>query len=87
MLFMLNNMRMSALGFKRGGGQFAWMREGQASAGLDKLRDGVKQAQSAMGESKGGSEKQDAMEKALDQVERMREQVERMGQRGRAGQR
>lgn len=72
-------MRKSAEWMRKGQGMYTWMREGTTSMGLEKLRDQIGQARSALrqetdGGSKGKGSK--GMEAALGEVQRMRRSLE-----------
>jgi len=82
------DMERNAQWIRRGMGQYAVMSESQITAGLNEVRDQLKQAQQAMG--KGADPKNDqAVERALQQVEQYRRMLEQMGsqqgQRGKPG--
>ena len=84
------NMQRNADWIRRGMGQYATLSESQITAGLNDLRDQLKQAQQAMaaGGKDGDGEKDKAVEQALDRVQRFRQQLEALqqGQQGQRGQ-
>ncbi len=90
-----HGMERNAEWLRRGLGSYAVLSEAQVTAGLNQLRDQLRDVQKAMGA--GGKDGKDAqadkaMEQALGQVERLRRQMEQMaqasqGQPGQQGQR
>jgi hypothetical protein len=78
-------MKFGADYIRRGMGSFVGPREGPVTDGLNKLRDGVKQAQAALGPSNGGAPDSET-EKALSRVEKLRSQLEQMARGNRPGQ-
>ncbi|MBI3280889.1 MAG: hypothetical protein HYZ57_13715, partial [Acidobacteria bacterium] len=88
---LLLRMRFNAGYIRQGWGGMLGGRETQITAGMDKLRDQIKQAQKALGPGDEGNNTE--LEKALARVERLREQLERAtgardgrDQQGRQGQ-
>ncbi|HLH17307.1 MAG TPA: hypothetical protein VKX45_08805 [Bryobacteraceae bacterium] len=87
------DMQRNADWIRRGLGQYAAISEAQTTAGLNELRDQVKQVQQALAAgAKDGKDGQNdkAVEQALDKVQQLRQQLERLqaqsGQQGRSGQ-
>ncbi len=83
------DMQRNADWIRRGLGQYAAISEAQTTAGLNELRDQVKQAQQALAagakDGKGGQDDK-AVEQALDKVQQLRQQLERLqAQRGQQG--
>jgi hypothetical protein len=83
----LGNMQQDELGLKmkwgaealrRGMGQAALSRELPVTQGLNRLRDQVRDAQSALGQGKPGGQ---GLEQALAETERLRRQLEQMGRK------
>jgi hypothetical protein len=72
-------MKANAEWIRRGLGSYAWMREAPITAGLDKLRDNLRDAQNAM---QSGNGDPNDMEKRLSQVERLRNQLQQMARQG-----
>ena len=82
-------MQRNADWIRRGMGQYAVMSESQITAGLNDLRDQLKQVQQAMvpgGKDGKGGQDDKAMERALAQVEQMRRQMEQLASQGQRGQ-
>jgi hypothetical protein len=82
-------MQRNADWMRRGMGQYAVMSESQITAGVNDLRDQLKQVQQAMvsgGKDGKGGQDDKAMERALAQVEQMRRQMEQLANQGQRGQ-
>jgi hypothetical protein len=73
-------MRYNSQYLRQGYGASTWMREAPVTAGLDKLRDRLREAREAVGQQPSG---QNELERSLAQVERLRSQLEQATRGGR----
>jgi len=74
-------MKYNAELIRRGLGAYAIMREAPVTAGLQNLRDQLREAQTALNRTPGGRQ-QGNLEQALNQLERARQRLESAGQPG-----
>ncbi|MGH7246642.1 MAG: hypothetical protein ACREH9_00925, partial [Pseudomonadota bacterium] len=78
-------MKLNSTYIRQGAGGMVWMAEQPVTQGLDELRDGIKQAQSALRsdnpqQQPGASN--DDLQKALARVEQLRQQMQQLAQSG-----
>ncbi|MEO7144722.1 MAG: hypothetical protein ABI165_14585 [Bryobacteraceae bacterium] len=85
-------MKLNSTYIRRGWGSQVWMAEQPVTQGLEELRDGIKQAQNALGgdpqqqQQQAGSAGNEELQKALARVEQLRQQLQQLAQRGQPGQ-
>jgi hypothetical protein len=70
---------------RKGFGGYILPRETPVTMGIDRLRDGVKQAQNEMAPGSGDKQANAGTERALDQLERLRKEMEGLSQGGQKG--
>lgn len=75
-------MKLDSENIRRGYGAYAWTAEQPVIQGLEQLRDGIKQAQSALGTGNPQNGANDEMKKALARVEQLRQQIQQLQQNG-----
>jgi hypothetical protein len=82
------DMQRNAEWIRRGMGQYATLSESEITAGLNDVRDQLKQVQQAMAAGATGKdgEKDKAVQQALDRVQQLRQQLEALQQQSQRGQ-